>query len=177
MSRWLRNLAKFGEAHKGVLGMIESWCEHGQSPPCQLTRGLRPKDAGDDEDMFFTVPLAEYNVGSMPWHQLAPRKRIRLLHETLEGLGAIHKKGFIHGGIQPDTLFLLRSQGTEPFQEGMRAAIGGMLYACHSPSRKDKPPNRSIWLAPEVITSSMETPYTNKADRCMGPGSLLDLRF
>ncbi|KUI66995.1 hypothetical protein VM1G_02473 [Cytospora mali] len=39
-----------------------------------------------------------------------------------------------------------------------------MFYARHSTSRKDKPPNRSTWLAPEVITSSEEIPYTNKAD-------------
>lgn len=45
----------------GVLGSFESWCEHGVSPPCWLRRCAEPQ-----EDVFYSMPLAEYNFNTMP---------------------------------------------------------------------------------------------------------------
>lgn len=89
----------------GVLPYLRSWCEHGQSPPCRF---LAPYSGpADDEDIYYVVPLYEYNFETMPWARLTTVARLRYCYQTLVGLANIHNRGCIHGGIRACSLWLL----------------------------------------------------------------------
>ncbi|KAF3768447.1 hypothetical protein M406DRAFT_336913 [Cryphonectria parasitica EP155] len=67
----------------GVLGMITSWCEHGESPPCWIEKEM-----------------------DWLWRKLGDSTRLGYLHQTLSGLNKIHSRGFIHGRIRPKSLMI-----------------------------------------------------------------------
>ena len=149
----------FGADHAatGVLGSLGSWCEHGVSPPCWL------ESQTPDEDVFYSMPLAEYNFKTMPWAKLGFQRRGSYLYQTLRGLSEFHTKGIIHGRIRPTSLLILprqasaqRSDQPDGLPEG--ASISS---AVSSPAGK---PGVALWVAPELSSSTESNPYTKEAD-------------
>ena len=107
--------AQFGRDHEGVLGMFDSWCEHGESPPCTFVKTFESPD--DEEEVFYSMPLAEHSFDSMPWDTIELEERLRYFRQTLLGLTAVHDKSMIHGAISPRTLMLLLA--AKPQSQGM----------------------------------------------------------
>ena len=152
----------FSKDCTGVLGMLESWCEHSGSPPCRLEKCETPED---HEDVFYSMPLAEYDFETMPWTQLDFEGRIGYLYQTLCGLGQFHDREMIHGRIRPRSLMILpdpKSSASSPTSL-RRLPTGAALSPAVSAHNYDKP-RAAIWVAPEVWTSTEDDPYTTKAD-------------
>lgn len=145
----------------GVLGMITSWCGHGESPPCWIERdGRAGRPQEDDEDVFYSMPLAESDfeaLTSAQWRKLGDSTRLGYFYQTLSGLDKIHSRGFIHGRIRPKSLMIISYPGHRPpTKAAITSAICTRNYGL--------PDHTGYWVAPEVWTSSKETCYSSKAD-------------
>ncbi|KAK3996020.1 putative serine threonine protein kinase [Cladorrhinum sp. PSN332] len=159
----------FSDDHPGVHGLISSWCEHGDSPPCRLDK-CESKE--DHEDVYYSMPLAEYDFESMPWAKLDFVERLSHFHQTLSGLVKLHEKDIYHGRIRPNSLLIMpdttSTQPTEressvpetthhlPSKAVISPAISAQAYG--------KPSHAECWIAPEVWTSTAETLCTSKTD-------------
>ncbi|KAH8743540.1 kinase-like domain-containing protein [Diaporthe sp. PMI_573] len=145
----------------GLLGMITSWCEHGDSPPCWIERdGLAAGPQQGDEEVFYSMPLAESDFETLisaQWRKLGDDARLAYFHQTLSGLAMIHRRGFIHGRIRPKALMVISDPGhCPPTRAVITSAICTRNYGV--------PGHSGYWVAPEVWTSSKETCYSSKAD-------------
>jgi len=61
----------------------------------------------DDEDVFCSMPLAEYSFASMLWVHFYPEMRLRYFYQTLIGLGIINGRSKIRRYIRPKGLVLV----------------------------------------------------------------------
>ncbi|KAL7791948.1 kinase-like domain-containing protein [Trichoderma ceciliae] len=115
---------------KGILGIINTWCEHRISPPCVLKTS-----GGVDHcrNTYFSMPLAEQNFLHTRWKKLDTETHIDYLYHTLCGLADLHSRGVVHGNIRPESL-LIHEQ---------RAFISLCM-------QQTETPDTSICVAPEV---------------------------
>ncbi|KAL7899259.1 kinase-like domain-containing protein [Trichoderma sp. SZMC 28014] len=92
-----------GSPAKGILGVLEIWCEHWKSPPC-----LFRTSSGIDHcrHTYFSMPLAEQNFLHDRWIQFTTMESLAYLYHTLCGLAELHNQGFIHGNIRPELLLI-----------------------------------------------------------------------
>lgn len=166
----LKMMSRFSGNQNGILGLIDQWCEHGMSPPCQLHK--KWETSRDDEQMFYSMPLAEYDFESFPWSSLDFDNRLEYFHQTLAALREIHQSGIIHGAIRPRSLMIMLDTRSTlaPSQLDSsrhhlpnRVAISNFAYAV-ARSHLSRKPKRAVWVAPEVWASTTETPYDKKAD-------------
>ncbi|KAL7947017.1 kinase-like domain-containing protein [Trichoderma barbatum] len=88
---------------KGILGIIDVWCEHWTSPPCVL----KPSSAVTHcRNTYFSMPLAEQNFLHRRWRRLDTSTHLKYLYHTLCGLAELHDRGIVHGNIQPEYLLI-----------------------------------------------------------------------
>ncbi|KAH8165107.1 hypothetical protein CIB48_g3129 [Xylaria polymorpha] len=139
----------------GIVGMIASWCEHGESPPCWLEgEPLLGKTRKNKEDVYYTMPLARSDFQTMTptqWRGLEPITCLDYFRQTLSGLGKIHDMGLVHGNIRPKSLMII-----SPSKAAISSAVRARKYGV--------PDHAGYWVAPEVWTSSEEAPYSSKVD-------------
>ncbi|KAL6691243.1 kinase-like domain-containing protein [Trichoderma pleuroticola] len=136
---------------KGVLGIIDVWCEHNISPPCCYNRQERADD-GSCERTFYSMPLAKNNFRDMPWMNLKFEKRLALFYQTLLGLAELHQQNMTHGDILPESLLIFTEpESTTNAQSPPRRAV----VALNMRKRKKKP-DPSVCVAPEVWRSQSE---------------------
>jgi hypothetical protein len=81
--------------------MTVCWCEHNRIPPFLLTSAFHPRAMiSSGEDIYYTMPLTEYDFMSMFCDDVKSQTRISLFRETLLGLGKLHGCGFMHRAIR-----------------------------------------------------------------------------
>ncbi|KAK4231492.1 putative serine threonine protein kinase [Podospora fimiseda] len=158
----------FSDSDSGVHGLIASWCEHGDSPPCRLDKCVSKED---HEDVYYSMPLAEYDFESMPWAQLDFVERLGYFYQTLSGLIKLHKKEIYHGRIRPISLLIMPETSPLPTERESSALkpshhlpAKAVISPAVSPKPYGKPSHPECWVAPEVYTSTAETPCTTKMD-------------
>lgn len=136
---------------RGVLGIIDVWCEHNISPPCFSNR-LEKVDDDSCERTFYSTPLAKNNFRDMPWVNIAYEKRLALFYQTLLGLAELHQKNITHGDILPESLLIFTEpENTTKAQFPPRRAV----ISLNMRKRKEKP-DPSVCVAPEVWSSRSE---------------------
>ncbi|PKK50011.1 hypothetical protein CI102_7193 [Trichoderma harzianum] len=137
---------------KGVLGIIDVWCQHNISPPC-FSNGLEKVNDNSCERTFYSMPLAKNNFRDMPWVNIAYEKRLALFHQTLLGLVELHQQSITHGDIIPESLLIF----TEPEESTSKAPFPPRRAAISLNMRKpNKKPDPSVCVAPEVWSSQSE---------------------
>ncbi|KAK4061989.1 uncharacterized protein Triagg1_10152 [Trichoderma aggressivum f. europaeum] len=136
---------------KGVLGIIDVWCEHDISPPCFSNR-LEKADDDSCERTFYSMPLANNNFRDMPWVNLEFEKRLALFYQTLLGLAELHQQNMTHGDILPESLLIFTEpeSATEDQSPPRRAVISLNMR------KRKKKPDPSVCVAPEVWSSQGE---------------------
>lgn len=92
-----------GRPAKGILGIIETWCDHWRSPPCLFRAS---SDLDHCRKTYFSMPLAEQNFLHDCWRQFKTMESATYLYHTLRGLAELHNQGFIHGNIRPELLLI-----------------------------------------------------------------------
>ncbi|ROW01938.1 hypothetical protein VMCG_05629 [Cytospora schulzeri] len=130
----------------GVLPLLCTWCEHGDSPPCY---------SGKLEEVHLLMPYAPYDFHNAPWKDIPLATRLSLFRQVLEGLSNLHSAGIMHRDISPRNSLIL-SLGPEP-----RAAIcdfGKSKRGATGLSTSLGPPS---FVAPEVWRREG---YTNAID-------------
>ncbi|KAK4224511.1 kinase-like domain-containing protein [Podospora fimiseda] len=89
--------ASFPKDTVGIIPILDTWCEHGNSPPC-FESPL--------EDIHFSMPLARCDFEHAPWENIDHHRRMLLFRQTLQGLHAIHSRGIMHRDISPRNLLI-----------------------------------------------------------------------
>lgn len=135
--------------HKGVLGVIDIWCEHKSPSPCLFRR--RSEATNCCHHIFYSVPLAEHDFLNMPWVKIDTNTHLLYLFQTLTGLSEIHRQDIIHGNILPESLLILADTKGEPLPGvnslPKKAAISLNIRPL------GKKPSASVCVAPEVWKS------------------------
>lgn len=163
----LRVASLFAESNAGVHGVFSSWCEHGESPPCRLEKC---ETSSDHEDVYYSMPLADYDFESMPWAQLDFVERLGYFHQTLRGLIRLHEKEILHGRIRPRSLLIMPETPSPQLESPIAETSNHHLptKAAISPAATAQPYGKPLhpecWIAPEVYTSTTESPCTSKTD-------------
>jgi serine/threonine protein kinase len=131
--------------HKGVLGVIDTWCGHKPSPPCLFNK--RSETVNRCRHVSYSMPLAEHDFLNMPWVKISTNTRLLYFYQTLTGLAELHRQDITHGNILPGSLLILADTKGDPTSDSRslpkRAAIS--LYI-----RRLEKPNASVCVAPEV---------------------------
>ncbi|KAL6796294.1 kinase-like domain-containing protein [Trichoderma sp. SZMC 28013] len=130
---------------KGVLGIIDVWCEHGISPPCFYNR-LDKVDDNGCEQTFYSMPLAKNNFRNMPWGNIEFEKRLALFYQTLLGLADLHQQNITHGHILPESLLIF----TEPESATNAQSPPRRAVISLSMRKRNEKPDPSVCVAPEV---------------------------
>lgn len=125
---------------RGVLGIIDTWCAHGMSPPCFFNK--QENSIRYCHKMSYSMPLAKYSFAQLPepFKGTQSLDHIRICYQTLLGLADLHQKNICHGNIHPNSLLIF----TTPESGSLNAVI----------SLGIKPPkklNTSIYIAPELL--------------------------
>lgn len=145
--------------HKGVLGVIDIWCEHKSPSPCLFSR--QSEATNRCLHTFYSVPLAEHDFHNMPWAKIDINTRLLYLFQTLTGLSEIHQQDVTHGNISPEKLLILADTKGEPLPDinslSKKAAISLSIQPL------GKTPSASVCVAPEVWKSKEKLDYF-KAD-------------
>ncbi|KAL7941131.1 kinase-like domain-containing protein [Trichoderma barbatum] len=126
---------------KGVLGVIDVWCEHNISPPCS-SNGLRKTHRGSCEQTFYSMPLAKNNFLDVSWLDIEFENRLALFYQTLTGLAELHQQEIAHGNISPKSLLILAE--AEPVSLARRAVVSVNMH------KRKKEPEASVCVAPEI---------------------------
>ncbi|KAF3066625.1 hypothetical protein CFAM422_008732 [Trichoderma lentiforme] len=132
-----------GKPDKGVLGIIDAWCEHKTSPPCLLSESEASHRC---RRLSYSMPLAEHHFLNMPWKKIDTNTRLLYFHQTLVGLAELHRQDVTHGNITPESLLLL--PGTKPTPMTDRSLPRKAVISL-SMQQLDKH-SPSICVAPEV---------------------------
>ncbi|KAH8743625.1 kinase-like domain-containing protein [Diaporthe sp. PMI_573] len=82
----------------GLIPLLSSWCEHGQSPACFQSAY---------ETVYMIMPYAPLAFRAMVWDKVAPATRLMLFHQVLEGLRNLHTMGIMHRDISPRNLLVI----------------------------------------------------------------------
>ncbi|ROW02423.1 hypothetical protein VMCG_06031 [Cytospora schulzeri] len=85
----------------GLVSLISSWCEHGQSPPC-FQSAL--------EAVHLLMPYAPFSFETTAWHEMPVATRLALFRQVLEGLRNLHSAGIMHRDISPNNLLVFSLQ-------------------------------------------------------------------
>ncbi|KAL7903970.1 kinase-like domain-containing protein [Trichoderma velutinum] len=139
---------------KGVLGIVDVWCEHKISPPCCFdSESVEKTDGKKCKRTFYSMPLAKHNFRDLPWRKFDFQERLALFYETLSGLVELHQCGIIHGNILPESLLILTEleSTTKGQSPPTRAFIPLKIH-----KRKEKP-DASVYVAPEVWESAKDS--------------------
>ncbi|KAL7921409.1 kinase-like domain-containing protein [Trichoderma austrokoningii] len=134
---------------KGVLGVLDVWCEHNTSPPCFFDKRREASDTC--QKIFYSTPLAKHSFVDMPWNDVEYENRLVFLYQTLSGLVKLHQQRVIHGNIRPDSLLIFDApESTESTESaGKLNALPGR--AVISPAiRHTIRCNKSVCAAPEL---------------------------
>jgi TPR repeat protein len=77
-----------------------------------------------------------------------------VLGQLCQALEAVHNAGLVHGGVQPETVFLsLPGRGESPFfLQLLDVALPASVHAA-----LDRSPSRALWQAPEVLAGQAPT--------------------
>lgn len=90
----------------GVVTILYTWCEHGQSPPCFST---------PLEDVHLMMPFAPYDFNTAPWPDIPLATRLELFRQLLVGLQNIHAAGIMHSPLlEPQFATLASPKGASP---------------------------------------------------------------
>lgn len=81
----------------GLVPLLTSWCEHGQSPPC-FESAL--------ETVYMIMPYALHSFATMEWHIVTLEIRLALFRQVFEGLRNLHAGGIMHRDISPRNLLV-----------------------------------------------------------------------
>ncbi|KAL7931385.1 kinase-like domain-containing protein [Trichoderma chlorosporum] len=141
---------------KGVLGVIDAWCEHKTSPPCLLSGQEASRRC---RHMFYSMPLAEHHFLTLPWLKIDTNNRLFYFHQTLVGLAELHRQGITHGNISPESLLVLADPKSTPTADHSlpkKAVIALCMQQLDTP-------NPSVCVAPEIWENSKTVDWT-KAD-------------
>ncbi|KAL7941248.1 kinase-like domain-containing protein [Trichoderma barbatum] len=132
-----------GKSDKGVLGIIDAWCEHKTSPPCLSSE----REASHRcRHLFYSMPLAEHDFVTMPWVKIDTNTRLLYFYQTLGGLAELHRQDMTHGNILPESLLILPGTKSTPMADRSlprKAVISLCIQQLDTP----KP---SVCVAPEV---------------------------
>ncbi|UKZ58334.1 hypothetical protein TrVGV298_012202 [Trichoderma virens] len=132
-----------GKSDKGVLGVIDTWCEHKMSPPCFFSD---PKTPHRCRHLFYSMPLAEHHFLNMPWVKIDTHTRLLYFYQTLTGLAELHRHDVVHGNILPESLLILPGiESTAMIDRNLpRKAVISLCM------RQPDKPNPSVCVAPEI---------------------------
>lgn len=115
------------------------------------------------EGLSRTTTSSVYDFVTAPWAAMSREERLRICFQTLEGLQRVHDAGWIHGNIRPAALGVFGDTSSAD-SSTVRAVIKDNTSAAPGPCRYDKPRSDGPEVAPEVWTSSEESPYSFAAD-------------
>ncbi|KAL7893512.1 kinase-like domain-containing protein [Trichoderma sp. SZMC 28014] len=135
--------------HKGVLGVIDIWCEHKSPYPCLFQK--QSEAMNRCLHTFYSVPLAEHNFLNMPWAKTDTNTRLLYLFQTLTGLSEIHRQDVAHGNISPESLLILADTKGEPLPGVSSLPKKAAISLSIQPLGKK--PSASVCVAPEVWIS------------------------
>lgn len=130
----------------GILQTVETLCEHGSELPC----GLEP------ETYYITTRLACSDFLEAKWEKVSEDERLAIFKDTLEGVGFLHRSGYIHRDITSRNL-LVMSRAPDPIYSVV-SDFGKMIQAVSSSEKGIGP---AYTCAPEVWYSPH---YTNAID-------------
>ncbi|CAJ2514344.1 Uu.00g024630.m01.CDS01 [Anthostomella pinea] len=83
--------------HPNIVPFLDTWCSHGDSPPCSAY----PLD-----DYYMAMPLAEQSFESFFTSYRDTRLRLKLFQDVTKGLAHIHSRGVMHRDISPKNLLV-----------------------------------------------------------------------
>ncbi|KAL7893622.1 kinase-like domain-containing protein [Trichoderma sp. SZMC 28014] len=143
---------QYGESlDKGVLGILDVWCEHNISPPCSADSR---QNMDDDicKRTIYSMPLATNNFCDMPWAEIEYENCLAFFYQTLVGLAELHRQNIVHGHLVPESLLIF----TEP--ESMAESKSPTQRAVISINmrKRKKKPEASVCIAPEIWESQIE---------------------
>lgn len=134
----------------GVLGIIDIWCSHQNSPPCLF-------DASNSEMLdecrytFFSMPLAGYSFLDLPWTKLEQDTRLTYFYQTLSGLSALHEQGLVHGNIRPTSLLILANTTHKSYTTTKALSTKKAVLSLSMSQMERKPSDTTrICIAPEA---------------------------
>ncbi|EHK43253.1 hypothetical protein TRIATDRAFT_285878 [Trichoderma atroviride IMI 206040] len=148
MSKKARNLLRmacqyFHKPHKGVLGVIDVWCDHQRLGLSFVSGQMKSLDCC--VQISCSTPLAKYNFRSMRWADVEYQQRLLYFYQTLIGLAELHQQILVQdakdatpGKNHPPLIRAFLSLPIEPLEK-------------HS---------TSVCTAPEMLTTG-----TDKADK------------
>ncbi|KAK1252744.1 hypothetical protein MKX08_003931, partial [Trichoderma sp. CBMAI-0020] len=122
-----------GRPAKGILGILETWCDHWRSPPCLFRAS---SDLDHCRKTYFSMPLAEQNFLHNRWAQFKTMESVTYLYHTLCGLAELHNQGFIHGNIRLELLLICEKRA--------------FISLCMTKAER---PDASVYVAPEFWLS------------------------
>ncbi|KAL7921793.1 kinase-like domain-containing protein [Trichoderma austrokoningii] len=128
------------EQNKGILGVIDMWCEHSLSHPC-----LFRKSPPHCEHISYSSPLANENFADSPWFLIAVEERLSYFYQTLSGLSELHEHGIVHGNILPESLLLLTERSADDTED--KSSKRAVILISMKRLKKHDP---SICVAPEL---------------------------
>ncbi|KAL7919510.1 hypothetical protein ACQKWADRAFT_300972 [Trichoderma austrokoningii] len=92
---------------RGVIGVFDAWCDHNKPSPCCFSPSATASPPDECRYTYFSMPLAAYNFLEFPWAENDASIRLSCMHQTLLGLGELHKLGLAHEDLQPESLLVL----------------------------------------------------------------------
>jgi hypothetical protein len=159
-------------------GVLATWCSHG-SPACILSSG-HPRRIRPGHQVHAVWRLYERKWSLEKWPDVSYCTKMGYFRQTLIGLHAVHRRGMMHGRIQPSTLALtfddVRESGDDagfvwpgrarpPEPPRMTALFDGVAELHRGTAMLDRPASSNTpFAAPEVWEATEATPYGPKAD-------------
>lgn len=143
---------------KGVLGVLDTWCDHKTSPPCLFSK--RNKPSSRCQHAFYSMPLAEHDFLNMPWVKIETNTRLLYFYQTLLGLAELHRQDIAHGNILPESLLILGDTKDASTASDRSLSKQAVISLC---IRRLEKPDASVCVAPEVWENQNQINET-KAD-------------
>ncbi|KAK1253082.1 hypothetical protein MKX08_004269 [Trichoderma sp. CBMAI-0020] len=136
---------------KGILGILDVWCEHNISPPCSAD-SRQSIDDNSCKRIFYSMPLAQNNFCDMPWAEVEFENRLTFFYQTLVGLAELHRQNIFHGNMLPESLLVF----TEPVPMAEGKSRPQRAVISLNMRRRKKEPEASVCVAPEIWESQSE---------------------
>ncbi|KAL7928414.1 hypothetical protein V8C35DRAFT_325947 [Trichoderma chlorosporum] len=141
-----------GKRDRGVLGIMDVWCEHNISPPCTSDGHKKFNNDTTCKWTFYSMPLAKNSFCDMPWADIAFKKCLGLFYQTLVGLAKLHWQKIAHGSILPESLLIVDDSEPSILAKGQSPLKRAFISL--SMQKRKKKPNASICIAPEALAAS-----------------------
>ncbi|KAM0245757.1 hypothetical protein ACHAQJ_010474 [Trichoderma viride] len=149
----------------GLLGINDAWCaykeyesstrisdkrktipDHRPLRFCSVLDELNETPQGYG-DIYYSMPLAEYNFRNFRWGKESPSTRLRYFYQTLVGLNQLHQDKIVHGNIRPESLLILADTKCTLSADHHSLPKKAVISLC---MRRIEEPWTSICVAPEV---------------------------